>query len=361
MKKWFTTFCLISSFQISFGQDDAAMAAPLGTIMAPTTGCALTNSEAVTIRIFNSGPGTINAPFDVSFNITGPVNSSATETVLVGSIPMNSTFTYTFTAAADLSIAGVYSMDATVTVAGDPNATNNTYTGYSITNNAASNGGTATGGTTVCNGNNTGNITLAGNVGNVLNWEYSDDLGITWFNISNTTTSQSYDDLTTQTWYRANVQNASCAVSTSTIAVMLIDPVSVGGTTSGGTTPACQGANSGTISLSGKTGNVLQWEFSTDGGATWTVIANTATTNPYLNLTTTTRFRALVQSGVCAPAYSTQRIITINPTTVGGTVTLDATECAGTNGATLNLGGQTGTVQNWQYSTDGGTIWNNIV
>jgi len=361
MKKWFTTLCLISSFQISFGQDDAAMAAPLGTILAPVTGCALTNSEAVTIRIFNSGPGTINAPFDVSFNITGPLNSSATETVMVGSIPMNSTLTYTFTATADLSTAGTYTMDATVTVAGDPNATNNTYTGYSITNNAASNGGTASGGTTVCNGNNTGNITLVGNTGNVLNWEYSDDLGITWFNISNTTISQSYDDLTTQTWYRANVQNASCAVATSTIAIMNIDPVSVGGTTAGGTTPACQGANSGTITLAGKTGNVLQWEFSTDGGVTWTVIANTTTSNPYLNLTTTTRFRALVQSGVCAPAYSTQRTITINPTTVGGTVSSNATECSGVNGATMTLGGQTGTVQNWQYSTDGGTIWNNIV
>ncbi|MBI3135225.1 MAG: gliding motility-associated C-terminal domain-containing protein [Bacteroidetes bacterium] len=360
MKKWFTALALFSTFQISFGQDDAILASPLGSIIAPANGCSLTATETVTVRIFNSGPGTINAPFDVDFNITGPINSSATETVLVGSIPQNSTFTYTFTATADLSTAGVYTMDATVTVAGDPNASNNTYTGYSITNNAASNGGTANGSTTVCYNNNSGNITLSGNTGSVLNWEYSDDAGITWFNISNTTTSQSYNDLITETWYRANVQNASCAVATSSIAVVQISPTSVGGSTAGGTTPACTGANSGTISLFGKTGNVVQWEYSIDGGVTWTIIANTTTANSYLNLTTTTRYRALVQSGSCPAAYSTQRIITINPASVGGSVTADATECSGSNSATLTLAGHTGTIPNWQFSTDGGTSWTNI-
>jgi gliding motility-associated-like protein len=361
MKKWFTTLCLISSIQISFGQDDAAMAAPLGTIMAPVTGCALTNSEAVTIRIFNSGPGTINAPFDVSFNITGPINSSATETVMVGSIPMNSTLTYTFTATADLSTAGTYTMDATVTVAGDPNATNNTYTGHSITNNAASNGGTANGSTNVCYNINAGNITLTGNTGNVLNWEYSDDGGITWINISNTSTSQSYSNLTSNTSFRANVQNSTCPVSTSSTANVIIDPTSVGGTTAGGTTPACTGVNSGTITLSGHTGSVTHWEYSTDGGATWTVVANTTTSYNYTNLTTTTRFRAAVKSGACSSTYSSQRIITIHQNTVGGNVNPSPTVCSGANGGVLGLTGHTGSVLKWQSSTNGGVTWTDIV
>ena len=361
MKKWFTALTLLSIFQISLAQDDAILAAPLGTIIAPTTGCALTATETVTVRIFNSGPGTINAPFDVSFNITGPINTAATETVLVGSIPMNSTFTYTFTATADLSTPGSYSMDANVTVAGDPNLTNDTYVGYSIVNNAASNGGTATGSATVCNGTNSGNITLAGNVGSVLNWEYSDDLGITWFNISNTTITQSYDDLTTETWYRANVQNATCAVAASTIGIVSIDPISVGGSTAGGTTPACSGANSGTITLSGQTGSVVQWEFSTDGGITWTVVANTTTSLNYTNILSTTRFRALVQSGSCAPVYSGQRIISINQLSVGGNVNPSATVCSGANAGVLSLTGHVGSVTKWQSSTDGGVSWSNIV
>lgn len=360
MKKWFTALAFFSTLQISFGQNDAALASPLGIILAPTSGCSMTSTETVTVQIYNNGPGTINAPFDVSFSVTGPILSSATETVLVGSIPQNTSFIYTFTATADMSTAGTYSLDATVTVAGDPIPGNNTYTGWSVVNSAASDGGTASGSTTVCNGTNSGNITLVGNVGNVLNWEYSDDLGITWFNISNTTTSQSYDDLTTETWYRANVQNAGCAVATSTTAIVDIDPVSVGGTTSGGTTPACSGANSGTITLAGKVGNVTKWQYSTDGGVTWIDIVNTTTSQAYLNLTTTTRYRAVVQSGVCAVAYSSQRIITINPVSVGGAVTTDATECSGANGATLTLAGHTGTVSNWQSSTDGGTTWTTI-
>jgi gliding motility-associated-like protein len=361
MKKWFTGLFMFVICVPSFAQDDAILAAPLGTIMAPTTGCALTSTEAVTVRIFNSGPGTIMAPFDVSFNITGPVNSSATETVLVGSIPMNSTFTYTFTATADLSTTGTYTMDATVTVAGDPNASNDTYTGYSITNNSPSNGGTATGGANVCSGSNSGNVTLVGQVGNVLNWEYSTDMGGTWISISNTTTSQAYNNLTVQTWYRANVQNSTCAVATSTTAKMIIDPVSVGGTTAGGTTPTCSGSNSGTITLSGKVGNVLNWEYSIDGGATYTPIVNTTTSNPYSNILVTTRYRAVVKSGVCPSVISGVRIITVNPTTVGGTVTANATVCSGANAGTLTLAGQTGTVQNWESSTDGGMTWTPIV
>lgn len=361
MKKWFTGLFLLVSLTYSHAQDDAILASPLGTIISPVTGCALTATETVTVRIFNSGPGTINAPFDVDFNITGPILSSGSETVMVGSILPFSTFEYTFTATADLSASGTYTMDATVTVVGDPNNTNNSYTGYNITNNDPSDGGTATGGMNVCLGTNSGNITLVGNVGNVVNWEYSTDLGFTWISISNTTTTQSYNNLTVQTWYRANVQNATCAIATSTIAVMLIDPVSVGGTTGGGTTPTCSGINGGTITLVGKVGNVLNWEFSTDGGVSWTPIANVATFNVYSNLLVTTRFRAVVQSGTCAPAYSTQRIITVNPTSVGGTVTSDATVCSGANGGTLTLAGHVGTVQNWQYSTDGGLFWTNIV
>ena len=344
-----------------FGQDDAVLAAPLGTILSPVTGCSLTSAETVTVRIFNSGPGTINAPFDVSYNITGPINSSSTETVLVGSIPQNSTFTYSFTTTADLSTAGVYTLDATVTVAGDPNATNDTYTGYSITNNSPSDGGTATGGTNVCLGSNSGNITLVGNVGSILNWEYSTDVGNTWVSISNTTGTQAYNNLTVETWYRANVQNSTCAVATSTVAQMIIDPLSVGGTTAGGSTPACTGSNSGTITLSGHTGSVDHWEYSTDGGATWTSVANTTTSYAYLNLVSTTRFRAAVKSGNCSTVYSSQRIITINQLSGGGNTITSTTVCSGANGANVTLAGHIGSVIRWESSTDGGVSWSNIV
>jgi hypothetical protein len=42
--------------------------------------------------------------------------------------------------------------------------------------------------------------------------------------------------------------------------------------------PGCTGANSGTLTLSGYTGNIIRWESSINGGATWTPISNTTTT-----------------------------------------------------------------------------------
>jgi gliding motility-associated-like protein len=359
MRKLFTGLLFMSLLQSAQSQD-LAMAPPLGTFLAPVSGCSLTANETVTIRIFNAGA---MLPAGTSFNVSYSVNAGApvTELITLGAnFASATTLTYSFTSTADLSAPGVYSIDATVSLAGDVTASNDTYTGYSVTNNAASVGGTVSGGTAVCITANSGNLTLAGNTGNVLNWEYSTDGGATWVNISNTTTTQSYTDLTVETWYRANVQNASCAAATSSIGIITVDPASVGGSTTGGTTPACSGANSGTITLSGHTGNVIRWESSTDGGVTWSPIANVTTTQSYLNLVTSTRYRAVVQSGACVSANSTQRNITINPPSVGGTVNSSTSVCSGSNSGTLTLSGQTGTVQRWEFSTDGGTSWTPI-
>ena len=80
--------------------------------------------------------------------------------------------------------------------------------------------------------------------------------------------------------------------------------LSVGGNTAGGTT-VCSGSSNGNITLTGQTGNVLRWESSIDNGVTWSTIANTTTSQPYLNLTQTTQYRAAVHNGVCAFVYST--------------------------------------------------------
>ncbi|MFN3343716.1 MAG: PKD domain-containing protein, partial [Flavobacteriales bacterium] len=359
MRKLFTGLFFMSLTTAGFAQD-LAMAPPLGTFLSPATGCSLTATETVTIRIFNAGPTILagtNIPVSYSINAGAPVNEVIT---LGANFVNNTTLNYTFTAVADLSVPGSYSIDATVALAGDVVPANNTYTGYLVVNNAASNGGTATGSTNVCITSNSGNITLIGNVGSVLNWEYSTDGGGLWVNISNTTTTQSYNDITVETWYRANVQNAGCPPATSTVAIVTVDPGSIGGTVTGGTTPACSGSNSGTLTNSGRTGSIIRWEFTTNGGMSWTPIANVTATQAYLNLTTTTGYRAVVQSGACPSANSTTRTITVNPQTVGGTVSSDATVCSGFNSGTLTLSGHVGAVLGWEFSTNGGGSWSPI-
>lgn len=359
MKRIFTA-TLFYLFLNQVVAQDAALQAPGGAITAPVTGCALTSTETVTIRIFNYGPGTIATNIDVTFNVSGPISSSATETIIAPGILPNSSYTYTFTATADMSLAGTYTVDASLISIGDPNPTNDAYLGYSVIHNAASVGGTLSGGGAVCYNNNSGNLTLSGHTGSILNWEYSTDAGTTWFNISNTTINQSYNNLTVETWYRAVVQNSTCTSTTSAVGIMTVDATSVAGTLTGPNT-ICQGSNIN-LNIGAGTGSIDHWEYSTDGGVTYITVANTTSTYTYVgSLPPNVKFRVYVINGTCAGVYSNVKTVTVNPTSVGGTVTLDATECSGNNGATLTLAGHTGTVQRWQYSTDGGATWTNIV
>ncbi|MDP9048372.1 MAG: PKD domain-containing protein, partial [Bacteroidota bacterium] len=125
--------------------------------------------------------------------------------------------------------------------------------------------------------------------------------------------------------------SAPCAPSSSAVTIV-VDPATVGGSTSGSAT-VCSGSNSGTITLTGQVGNILRWESSTDG-TTWVPIANTNTTQQYLNLNTTTQYRVAVQSGVCALQFSTISTITVNQPAVQANAGPDQNLCGGTS-ATL--------------------------
>ncbi|MCW3072206.1 MAG: C-terminal target protein [Bacteroidetes bacterium] len=354
MRKILTLFSLLLIGKIALAQDVSVIA-----ITAPVSGCSLSATSSVTISVKNVGLTDLSGtPFNLSYTVNA--GAPVTDAVSFVSFAPNTTVSYTFVSPANLSLAGTYTFTAYSTLAGDINNTNNAVTGYTVTSTAPSVGGTVSGGTNVCNGANAGTLTLSGHTGSVQNWEYSVDGGTTWISISNTTTSQSYSNLTVQTKYRAQVQNGTCASATSTIATMTIDPVSVGGTVSG-TATVCSGSNGATMTSAGRTGNILKWQFSTDGGVTWTDIVNTTASQAYLNLVTTTRYRVQVQSGSCAAVFSSAAIITVSPPTVGGTVSGGTTVCSGVNSGSLTLGGQTGAITRWEFSTDGGVTWSNIV
>ncbi|MGB3074652.1 MAG: right-handed parallel beta-helix repeat-containing protein, partial [Chitinophagales bacterium] len=78
-------------------------------------------------------------------------------------------------------------------------------------------------------------------------------------------------------------------------------------------TTVCSGTNSGSVTLSDHTGSVVKWQYSSDNFASDEHdIVNTTTTQSYTNLTSTTSYRAVVQSGVCATANSSSATITVN-------------------------------------------------
>jgi gliding motility-associated-like protein len=218
--------------------------------------------------------------------------------------------------------------------------------------------GSVTGIATVCSGANSGTLTLTGNTGSIVRWEFSTNGGASWNDITNTSAIQNYSNLTATTLYKASVQSGVCLEQYTNNVLITVNPVTVPGTVTGATT-VCTGTNNGSLSLSGNNGTVVRWEFSTDG-TNWTPIANTTTTQNFSNLSTTTIYKALVQNGVCAAVYSNQVTVTVNTATIAGSLSAPAVLCLGNNNGTLTLSGNNGSVVRWEYSTDGGAVWNFI-
>src|SRR6185369_15262312 len=97
-----------------------------------------------------------------------------------------------------------------------------------------------------------------------------------------------------------------------------VTPVSVGGTVTSLAGSVCYGGTT-TVTLSGQTGSIIEWQYSTNDGSTWSSLA--ATNNPLTTpaLTTNTYFQAVVSSGGCTAAYSSSTGVAVSPLSVGGT------------------------------------------
>ncbi len=225
-----------------------------------------------------------------------------------------------------------------------------------VTVSPLSSAGTLTGNNIVCSNNNTGTVTLSGYTGNIIRWEFSTDGGANWTVINHTLSSYTYQNLSSVTHFRSLVQSGLCAVQYSNTVTITVDNPTLGGVISADAV-VCATSNNGILTLSGFTGNVLQWESTINNGNTWTAIPNTGNTQVYNNLSVTTLYRATLQNGVCASAYSNTVTITVTPVTVPGILAGATTVCAGSNNGTLTLSGNTGDILQWESSIDGEQNW----
>ena len=66
---------------------------------------------------------------------------------------------------------------------------------------------------------------------------------------------------------------------------------------------------SGSVSLTGQTGAIVEWQQSEDGGRRWRRLANTSASQGFGMLLRDTSFRALVRNGACAPALSSESAV----------------------------------------------------
>ena len=153
---------------------------------------------------------------------------------------------------------------------------------------------------------------------------------------------------------------AGCTTQTATRTVT-VNPSSVGGTLGGGTSPLCLGSATGTMTLIGYTGTIVQWERQVNSGG-WSNINNggNATLSEIPWSSGVWQYRVAVQNGSCSLAYSSIVSITVNPTTVGGWISGSSTPiCLGSNTGAFTLNGSTGSVVRWERRLNSG-VWENV-
>jgi subtilisin-like proprotein convertase family protein len=164
-------------------------------------------------------------------------------------------------------------------------------------------------------------VTASGDPTLAYQWQLSTNGGATWANIAGATTnSYSLPGVVAADngkKFRCYVTNGCPSSDTSAAATLTAATGSTGGALSPASVNACVGPNSTTLTLTGYTGNVLNWESSTDGGITWVSIANTTPTLTVTNLTQTTLYRANVQSTGCTASFSSPSTITFVPVGLG--------------------------------------------
>ena len=134
-----------------------------------------------------------------------------------------------------------------------------------------------------------------------------------------------------QTLNLVSITNGTITQAISGSYLISVTAPSVGGIVST-PSPVCSGTNATTLMLSGHTGTIIGWERSLDNFATeGTYINFLSTAYTVTNLTATTSYRAIIQSGGCAMVKSSISTVTVNPLptitgnlnlVVGGTTTL---------------------------------------
>ncbi|MCX7650264.1 MAG: PKD domain-containing protein [Flavobacteriales bacterium] len=115
-------------------------------------------------------------------------------------------------------------------------------------------------------------------------------------------------------WVRLRVRTECCGWSIPVFQQIVVDFPSVGGTATASNSQVCPGSQE-VVSLTGQSGNILNWELSYNGGP-FNSIGNAGNNIIYtgvLNNPGTYEYRAVVKNGTCPAQYSSVAAITVNP------------------------------------------------
>jgi gliding motility-associated-like protein len=140
---------------------------------------------------------------------------------------------------------------------------------------------------------------------------------------------------------------------------VVVYPTTKAGTIDGAPVNVCYGSNSGSLNLKGQVGSVTRWDYSLTGGDPWYATGNTLSTQNYTNLSSTTTYRVIVQSGTCLEQITPAATVTVDALPVAGSITGAKNICQGQD-ISLTIAGYTGTIEKWMYSADS-IVWNDYL
>lgn len=296
---------------------------PTATISGPDSVCQNTGTQI----IIHGANGTPNYTFNYKINggtITSIISEGDDATIPISNT--SGTYTFTLVSVSDASTNSCSQLqNGSLKVVVSPVTV----------------GGSVAGSKTICTGGS-GTVTLSGHTDKIMYWQSSTD-GNTWTNISNTTTTLSYTNLTSTTKYRAAVKSGACDLIYSSEATITVNE-SIGATfninnTGNKNITVCAGSFVSVVG-SGFTGSVVQWETSINNGATWQIVNGE---NKYYyeisNISQTTWFRLQTQNSPCGKIYSEIAKVNVNqrPT---GVISGNAQLCVGGSATvTINLTG----------------------
>jgi PKD repeat protein len=248
-----------------------------------------------------------------------------------------------------------YQFTWTITIPGCQSSSNT----ITLKDDAASAGGTTAGAATVCAGSNNGQITLSGQVGNILRWEFSTDNGTTWKPIPNITATQQYVNLNATTQYRAVVQSGVCAIAFSSVTTITVNPPAV--QSNAGPNDAVCNSTTYTLKANSPSPYTGQWTVTAGpAGATFADATKPNTTVSGLIPGNIYQFTWTITAVAPCPTNSSAVVITDDALSVGGSTGANATVCSGSNSGIITLSGQVGNVIRWELSTDNGATWQPI-
>jgi uncharacterized lipoprotein NlpE involved in copper resistance len=311
---------------------------------ATATGCENTAQVQVTV---NPLP-TVTAPADFAVCAGDPVtiNGSGADTYtwdngVEDGVEFTPTETTTYTVVGTLTSTSCESTDE-VTVSLNPPTV----------------AGEVTGGSNICEGSTSAELTLTGYTGSVIRWEKSVDPFDTWTEIIHTQDTYTSNPLVETTRFRAVVQSGVCEVLESNYTEVEVTPAPIAGTISGDNI-VCSGSGP-VLTLEGYDGQIIKWSRRPEGSSTWQSTAETNATFYAPTITQSTQYRVEVDRGVCSSVFTDVFTVDVEQPTQGGEVTGGTSICEGASSEQLVLANHLGDVVRWQSSVDNGNTWIDI-